>query len=228
VMEFRSYNMVTTAIQNATSQLAIHAAFSNITEVYFCFSHDFVALTGAGAGDAQMPFFAGGANQDAQTRFRRHLKDINFLAWPEYMTSYGLGTTEAKHQKSERVPQWRILAGTKPIERLWATGSVKSVELPSPEEATPLGEVPCCGKLLKLDSTTPFSKESGGTRVMTGSNGNNLSRYMDNPQAHQLRPLWKDMLGSQRLNGYPCAMMDDQSGACARYSPAICESIWVY
>ena len=73
VMEFRSYNMVTTAIQNATTQLAIHAAFSSITDVLFCFSHDFVALTGAGAGTVQMPFFAGGANTDAQTRFRRHL-----------------------------------------------------------------------------------------------------------------------------------------------------------
>ena len=108
------------------------------------------------------------------------------------------------------------------------TGSVKSVKLPSPEEATPLGEVPCCGKLLKLDSTTPFSKETGGTRVMTGSNGNNLSRYMDNPQGYCLSALWKHMAGSQRLNGYPCAMMDDQSGARARYSPALCESIMIY
>ena len=33
---------------------------------------------------------------------------------------------------------------------LRVTGSVKSVKLPSPKEATPLGEVPCCGKLLKL------------------------------------------------------------------------------
>ncbi len=65
VLEFRSYNMVTTAIQNSAAQLAVHAAFSNITDVFFCFSHDFVALNGAGAGDTDVPFFAG--EQRAQT-----------------------------------------------------------------------------------------------------------------------------------------------------------------
>ena len=115
----------------------------------------------------------------------------------------------------------------KAVNHLRPTGSVKSVQLPSPEEATPLGEAPCCGKLLKLDSTTPLLKKFGGTRLMAVPNGNNLSRYMDNPQAYQLSPLWKDMLGSHRLNGCRSTMTDDQSGVGLRYSRAMRESVWV-
>ena len=108
------------------------------------------------------------------------------------------------------------------------TGGVKSVLPPTPKEAAPLGEAPCCGKLLQLDSTIPCPKGRGRTRVMTGSNGNNLSRYMDNPQGYCLRALWKHMAGSQRLNGCRSAVMDDQSGAGLRYSPAAHESAWIY
>ena len=74
----------------------------------------------------------------------------------------------------EHTVKMELRTGSVRKDPLRTRGSVKSVLLPSPEEATPLGEVPCCGKHLKLDSTTPFSKEFGGTRVMTGSKGNNL------------------------------------------------------
>ena len=60
-------------------------------------------------------------------------------------------------------------------EKARTTGGVKSVQPPSPEEATPLGETPYCGEPAKVDGTTPFGKPLGGTRVMTGSNGNNPS-----------------------------------------------------
>ena len=143
------------------------------------------------------------------------------------MTSHGLGTDEGVAAQQTNVHEFRLMLGSKPIERLWATGGVKSVQPPTPKEATPLGETPRCGKLLKLDSTTPFLKRSGGTRVTTGSNGNNLSRYMDNPQGYCLRALWKHMAGSQRLNGCRFAVMDDQSGARSRYSPTARESVWI-
>ena len=88
-------------------------------------------------------------------------------------------------------------------EKARTRGPVKSRCIsPSPEEATPLGETSCCGKLLKLDSTTPFSKESGGTRVMTGSNGNNLSRYMGNPQGYCLIDFWKMLVLCKIVYGF--------------------------
>ena len=67
----------------------------------------------------------------------------------------------------------------KPLVR--TTGGVKSVLPPSQQLA---GDVACCGKPLKLEGTTPLPKGSGGTRVMTGSNGNNPSGYMGNPQCY--------------------------------------------
>ena len=267
--------MVTQAILNPQAQLAFHVAKSNITDVYFCFDHEFSALSGtvdaAGAGATTVaPWYpvASGAdphqiaisdnradaqknnfNPLMQTEGRRHLKRVNFLPWPEYLTSCGLGSTDAIAAQATKSLQWRLMLGSKPIPEnfvsgsrealgllkeslgiassrdgtscggltydltkhisgvnfekavgglrgqgistrrplLRVTGSVKSVILPTPEEATPLGEAPCCGKLLKLDSTTPLPKGIGGTRVMTGSKGKNLSRYMDNPQGYCLQ-----------------------------------------
>ena len=40
---------------------------------------------------------------------------------------------------------------------------------------------PNCGKLLKNSDTTSLERSLEGTRVMTGSNGNN-SEILDNPQ----------------------------------------------
>ena len=105
-------------------------------------------------------------------------------------------------------------------EKARTTGGVKSVQPPSPEEATPLGETPCCGEPAKVDGTTPFGKPLGGTRVMTGSNGNNPSIMWQSAGLPAVSVIWKDMLGSQRLNGCRSAVMDDQSGAGLRYSPA--------
>ena len=50
------------------------------------------------------------------------------------------------------------------------------------------GDVACCGKPLKPEGTTPLPKGSGGTRVMTGSNGKNPSG-LGNPQAYCLSAL---------------------------------------
>ena len=119
-----------------------------------------------------------------------------------------------------------IVCRTGSVKCLRKTGSVKSVILPS--EQVSACETSCCGKLLKLDSTTPTGKLVGGTRLMAVPKGNNLSRYMDNPQAYQLSPLWKDMLGSQRLNGCRSTMKDDQSRVGLRYSPAMRESVWIH
>ena len=64
VLEFRSYQVVTQAILG-NAQLAFHAAKSKITDVYFCFDHEFSALTGnvdpAGDGaTTDLPWFNSG------------------------------------------------------------------------------------------------------------------------------------------------------------------------
>ena len=112
-------------------------------------------------------------------------------------------------------------------EKARTTGGVKSVQPPSPEEATPLGETPCCGNTAKVDGTTPFAKALGGTRVMTEPNGNNPSIMWQSAGLPAVSVIWKDMLGSHRLNGCRSAMMDDQSGAGLRYSRSASETAWV-
>ena len=54
------------------------------------------------------------------------------------------------------------------------TGGVKSVLPPSLKEATLFGEPAGCGDTLRASSTTPFSKEFGGTRLIAVPNGNKL------------------------------------------------------
>ena len=105
------------------------------------------------------------------------------------------------------------------------TGGVKSVLPPSQQVA---GDVACCGKPLKPEGTTPLPKGSGGTRVMTGSNGNNPSTRWQSAGLPAVSVIWKDMLGSQRLNGCRLAVMNDQFGARLRYSPAAPETAWIY
>ena len=112
-------------------------------------------------------------------------------------------------------------------EKARTTGGVKSVQPPSPEEATPLGETPCCGEPAKVDGTTPFGKPLGGSRLMAEPDGNNPSIIWQSAGLPAVSVIWKDMLGSQRLNGCRSTMKDDQSRVGLRYSPAICESIWV-
>ena len=111
---------------------------------------------------------------------------------------------------------------------LRTTGGVKSVQPPSPEEATPLGETPCCGEPAKVDGTISCPKGPERTRVMTGSNGNNPSIMWQSAGLPAVSVIWKDMLGSQRLNGCRLAVMNDQFGARLRYSPAAHESAWIY
>ena len=68
------------------------------------------------------------------------------------------------------------------------TGSVKSVKLPSPEEATPLGETPCCGKPAKVDGTISLGKLCERLRLMAGQRNN--PSICGTPQAYQLCPLF--------------------------------------
>ena len=108
-------------------------------------------------------------------------------------------------------------------------GPVKSRCIsPSREEATPLGETVGCGNTAKIDGTTPFGKPLGGIRVMTEPNGNNPSIMWQSAGLPAVSVIWKDMLGSQRLNGCRLAVMNDQFGARLRYSPAAHESAWIY
>ena len=102
-----------------------------------------------------------------------------------------------------------------------------SEKLKCPSQAMP-GDTPGCGKPAKVVGTTPFGKPLGGTRVMTEPNGNNPSTMWQSAGLPATCVIWKDMLGSQRLNGCRSAVMDDQSGAGLRYSPAAPESAWVY
>ena len=112
-------------------------------------------------------------------------------------------------------------------EKARTTGGVKSVQPPSPEEATPLGETPCCGEPAKVDGTTPLGKPLGGTRLMAEPNGNNPSIMWQSAGLPATCVIWKHMLGSQRLNGCRLAVMDDQSGAGLRYSRSAPETAWV-
>ena len=107
------------------------------------------------------------------------------------------------------------------------TGSVKSVKLPSPEEATPLGETPCCGKPAKVDGTISLGKLCERLRLMAGQR-NNPSIMWQSAGLPAVSAIWKDMLGSQRLNGCRSAVMVDQTGAGLRYSLAAHESAWIY
>ena len=105
-------------------------------------------------------------------------------------------------------------------------GSVKSVLLPSPEEATPLGETPCCGEPAKVDGTISLGKLCERLRLMAGQR-NNPSIMWQSAGLPAVSVIWKDMLGSQRLNGCRLAVMNDQFGARLRYSPAAHESAWI-
>ena len=106
-------------------------------------------------------------------------------------------------------------------------GSVKSVLLPSPEEATPLGETPCCGEPAKVDGTTPFGKPLGGIRVMTEPNGNNPSIMWQSAAEHLSALLRSLLVPVQRSLGCRSAVMDHSSGAGLRYDLTASETAWV-
>ena len=127
----------------------------------------------------------------------------------------------------EHTVKMELRTGSVRKNSLRTRGSVKSVLLPSPEEATPLGETPCCGEPAKVDGTTPLGKPLGGTRVMTEPNGNNPSIMWQSAGLPATSVIWKDMLGSHRLNGCRSAVMVDQTGAGLRYSRAASETAWV-
>ena len=106
------------------------------------------------------------------------------------------------------------------------TGSVKSVLLPSPEEATPLGETVGCGKPAKVDGTTPLGKPFGGTRLMAEPNGNNPSIMWQSAAYHLQCVIEKHMVNVQRSLGCRSAVMDHSSGAGLRYDLTASETAW--
>ena len=53
-------------------------------------------------------------------------------------------------------------------EKARTTGGVNSVQPPSPEEATPLGETAGCGELLRASSTTSLGKPCEGLWFIAG------------------------------------------------------------
>ena len=106
-------------------------------------------------------------------------------------------------------------------------GSVKSVLLPSPEEATPLGETPCCGEPAKVDGTTPLGKPLGGTRLMAEPNGNNPSIMWQSAAEHLSALLRSLLVPVQRSLGCRSAVMDHSSGAGLRYDLTASETAWV-
>ena len=195
VLEFRSYQMVTQAILNPQAQLAFHVAKSNITDVYFCFDHEFSALSGtvdaagagattvkpwypvaSGAGDHQIAISDDRAdlqknnfNPLMQTEGRRHLKRVNFLPWPEYLTSCGLGSTDAIRAQATKSPQWRLMLGSKPIPENFVSGSrealgllKESLGIASARDGTSTGGLTY--DLTKHISGVNFEKAVGGLR----------------------------------------------------------------
>ena len=110
---------------------------------------------------------------------------------------------------------------------LRTTGSMKSVTLPSPKEATPLGETVGCGKPAKVDGTTPLGKPLGGTRLMAEPNGNNPSIMWQSAAEHLSALLSSLLVPVQRSLGCRSAVMDNSSGAGLRYDLTASETAWV-
>ena len=105
------------------------------------------------------------------------------------------------------------------------TGSVKSVLLPSREEATPLGETVGCGDVLRASSTTSFGKPCEGLRLIAGQR-NKLEDWT----IRSVSPkgvIEKPMVPVQRLQSCRSQMRDYSSRCGLRYSPAAHESAWV-
>ena len=64
-----------------------------------------------------------------QAEGRRHLKRVNFLPWPEYMTSCGMGTADAIAAANTKSPEWRLMLGSKPIPENFVHGTRESLGL---------------------------------------------------------------------------------------------------
>ena len=103
-------------------------------------------------------------------------------------------------------------------------GGVKSVLPPSPAI---LGETAGCGDFLRASSTTPFSKESGGTRSIAVPNGNKLEDWAIRSGEPKC-VIEKHMVPVQRSQGCRSQMRDYSSRCGLRYDPALCESTGVY
>ena len=102
VMVMRTYSVITSAIQQSIAEIPFFIAASNLTDVYFVFSHNFSAK--AADGTENVAFLKGQAAPGAddvnraQVHFRRQFKDCNFHPYPQYMLKHGLGAT-ASHTR---------------------------------------------------------------------------------------------------------------------------------
>ena len=110
---------------------------------------------------------------------------------------------------------------------LRVTGSVKSVKLPSLEEANPSGKTVGCGDVLTASSTTPLGKPYGGTRLTAVPNGNKLEDWIIRSGEPKCATE-KHMVPVQRSQGCRSQMRDYSSRCGLRYDPALCESTGVY
>ena len=110
-------------------------------------------------------------------------------------------------------------------EKARTTGGVKSVQPPSPEEATPLGETAGCGDVLRASSTISLGKLCERLRLMAGQR-KNLEDWTIRSGAPK-GVIEKPMVPVQRLQSCRSQMTDDSSGCGLRYSPAMHESVWV-
>ena len=141
-----------------------------------------------------LSFFMDAVTADANRRTislhtggRQVLKKLNFFPWPEYMTSHGLGTDEAVAAKDSKVPEFRLMLGSKPIPENFVYGSKEalgllkeSLGIASARDGTATGGL-----------TYDFSKFIGGVsteRAVGGLRGQGIStRNGGSPVILQLR-----------------------------------------
>ena len=111
--------MITSAIQQSIAEIPFFIAASNLTDVYFVFSHNFSAK--AADGTENVAFLKGQAAPGAadanraQVHFRRQFKDCSFHPYPHYMLKHGLGATASHVRLADNLFQWRVSVGSKLI-----------------------------------------------------------------------------------------------------------------
>ena len=110
-------------------------------------------------------------------------------------------------------------------EKARTIGGVKSVQPPSPEEATPLGETAGCGDVLRASSTISLGKLCERLRLMAGQR-KNLEDWIIRSGAPTVRSE-KHMVPVQRLQSCRSQVRDHSSRCGLRYSPAAHESAWI-
>ena len=101
---------------------------------------------------------------------------------------------------------------------------MKSVLPPSRKEEAPFGETAGSGDTLRASSTTPLSKEFGGTRLIAVPNGNKLEDWaiLSGPPKCAIE---KHMVAVQRSQSCRSQMRDYSSRCGLRYDSNLRESV---